>query len=258
MNFEDAAKAMAAKVRSISRGFLSLRREEFRGAFEVGRLTEGQSRSISEALEREGMLVFPHPFENFATLRVYDLRHPLGAIAQAVAMPDAVPESALRRGAELFARDDAGRNLRSDDAPWIVVFELFLRTILARETTEWEDLRDDRHPQELARDLAMALSLSPDLVGRQSTLVLAAGVVAMRPPPRRDLERDLAELSPVEGAAKPLHDAILEASVRRRGEYNEVLRSAALLLRSGDEIPTAQVELGRIGLRYRREDEVTR
>lgn len=251
--FDEAAGIVAQRVKLTRLGFTSMRREDFRAAFQVGRLTEGQSAGICDALARRGIIVFPHPFDGSPMLRLYDQSHPLGSVAEAVIRPDAMPETALRRAAEVFERESAGRDLRSDDAPWLAVFDLFLQTALAREPTAWEDLRDDRHPVELARDLALALGIAADCASRASTLQLAAAVGAFRPRASLPLARQVTGSAEDPATAAPLLDALGGANRRLEAEYDRILKEAASLLLGRPDVPTTVVELGRLGLRYRRE-----
>ena len=58
-----------------------------------------------------------------------------------------------------------------------------------------------------------------------------------------------------EAAVLPLIDGISAANKRLREEHERLLQQAARLLLRIEELPTGAVELGRLGLRYRREDE---
>lgn len=253
MSFDEAATALATRVRSTGKGFLTMRRDELRDAFDIGRLTPGQSEAICESLGRQGVYVFPNPVQNGHTLRLYDQRHPIAGLAEAVSQPDAIPETALRHAAEVFAREHAGRELRSDDAPWLTVFDVFLQIALGREPQGWEELRDDRHPTELARELAVALGFAADVASRSSTLRLAAAVCAFRTRTRGWLASELAGPDDAEAAVLPLTDALAAAGRRLHDDHDRLLRQAARLLLRSDEIPVQQVELGLLGLRYRRE-----
>jgi hypothetical protein len=232
---------------------MTIRRDELRDAFDIGRLTPAQSEAVCEALGRQGVFVFPAPVQNGHTLRLYDQRHPIAGLAEAVTKPDAIPETALRRAAEVFAREHAGRELRSDDAPWLTVFDVFLQIALGREPDGWEELRDDRHPTELARELAVALGFTADVASRPSTLRLSAAVCAFRTRTKAWLASDLAAPDDTEAAVLPLIDALAAAGRRVRDDHDRLLRQAARLLLRSDEIPSRPVELGMLGLRYRRE-----
>jgi hypothetical protein len=254
MTFDEAGEALAQRVRATGRGYLTMRREELREVFGIGRLTEGQSNAACEALGRQGLFVFPHPFESGPVLRLYDQKHLMAGVAEAVARPDAIPDTPLRRAAEIFARESAGRDLRSDDAPWLLVFDLFLQVVLGREPEGWEDLRDDRHPSELARELATALGFPPTLSAEPSTLRLAAAVCSFRPRRRQWLVSELLGVGGHEAAILPLIDGLASANRRLRDEHERLLQQAARLLLGVDELPSRPVELGIHGLRFRRED----
>lgn len=254
MTFDEAAMPVAARVRASGCGFLTMRREELREAFGIGKFTERQATEVCEALGRQGIFVHPHPYESGPTLRLYDQKHPVGAIAETVARPDELPETSLRRTAEVFARETAGRDLRSDDAPWLVVFELFLHLVLGREPDDWEDLRDDRHPSELARELALALGFAQSIAEAHSTLRIAAAIGAFRPRRRPWLAKELTGPDGADVTLLAFVDGLAAANRRLREEHERLLRQAARLLLRADAIPDKPVELGLIGLRYRRED----
>ena len=82
--FDDAARVIALKVKAAGRGFLTIRRDELRDAFGIGRFTEGQSEATMEALGRLGVFVYPHLFVAGPTVRLYDQKHPIAGIAEAV------------------------------------------------------------------------------------------------------------------------------------------------------------------------------
>ncbi len=254
MTFDEAAAALASKVRATGKGFLSIRREELRREFGIGRFTDAQARSVDLALEAAGLFVHPYPFHEFTTLRLYDAKHPIGEVAKAVADPDEISGTALENASRAFAREAEGRNLRSDDAPWIKVFDLFLQAELGRELEEWEDVHDDRHPMELAHKLGEALELSDSVAGRPTTRLIAASLAAFRP--RRRLSSLLDGLSAEDRSPEARRFVEGIAAVRRRqaDEYDRLLRQAAHYLLDGKEIPTRHVEVGLLGLRYRREE----
>ena len=254
MTFDEPAATLASRVKASGRGFLTMRREELREAFEIGKLTEGQANSICEALGRHEVFIYPHPYGSGPTLRLYDQKHPLAALAEAVVNPDSIPEAPLRRASEVFARESAARNLRSDDAPWIGAFEIFLLVASGREPEGWEDLREDRHPSELARELAEALGFPQELATLPSTLHLAAAVCGFRPHRRHWQVQHLTTPPDSEAAVLPMIDALTAANRRLREEHDRLLRQAARLFRHSEEIPDSPVELGLLGLRYRRED----
>ncbi|RYE80452.1 MAG: hypothetical protein EOO74_02120 [Myxococcales bacterium] len=253
MNFDDAAAVLARRVRATGHGFLTLRRDELRDAFGIGRLTEAQSKAISLALQRCAIVSVPHPFESGPSLRLYDHEHPLARIIEAVLLPDTIPETPLRQVAASFAREHAGRELRSDDVPWPLAFDLFLQVVLGRDSEEWEELRDDRHPSELARTLAQALGFPTGLADRPSTLRIAAAVGPFRPRRRSWVVSEFVPEGDETSQAQPLLEALQTAQVRLGSEFGVLLHQAARLLLASDVIPQHPVELGMLGLRYRRE-----
>ncbi len=185
MSFESAAVAVAERVRTNKRGFLTMRREELRDAFGIGRFTEAQSDGVCEALARQHVLVHPHPRSGEPSLRLYDRKHSLGRVAESILIPGEMPETPLRDAAKLFAREHAGRDLRSDDVVWISAFDVLLQVVLGRPPEGWEDLNDDRHPSQLAREIGHALGLPAGVTDQTSTLRIAAAVCALRPRGRR-------------------------------------------------------------------------
>jgi hypothetical protein len=225
-----------------------------REAFGIGRLTEGQSEAVSEALGRVGVFAFPHPFASGPSLRLYDKKHPVASVAEAITQPDVVPETPLRRAAEAFARESAGRDLRSDDAPWLTVFDLFLQIVQGRDPDGWEEMRDDRHPSELAKELGIALGLERRVAELPSTIRLAAAVNSFRPRQRKWRAGDFTAPDEAESALHAFADDLASVNRHLRDEHDRLLRHAALLLVRAAEIPTGPVELGLLGLRYRRED----
>jgi hypothetical protein len=253
-SFDESAAALALLVRATGRGFLTMRREDLRDAFEIGRFTEMQSEDVCEALGRMDIFIHPRPFGSGATLRLYDQKHPVAGIAEAVTRPDAIPETSLRTAAAVFAREKAGREHRSHDAPWMIVFDLFLQSVLGRELEEWEEMRDDRHPTELARELGVALHLGQGVTEHPATLKVAAAVCAFRPRRRRWTASELIGPADSEATVLPFVDGVTSANERLREEHERLLRQAARLLIHADEVPSSSVELGVLGLRYRRED----
>jgi hypothetical protein len=251
--FDEAARMVAHRVRATGLGFISLRRDELRELFGIGRLTTGQAEALAEALDRQEIYIYPHPVESCSTLRLYDRKHPLAAIAEAVVETDTIPETALRQAADSIARQNAGRELRSADVPWLTAFSVFLRLVLGREHDEWEELRDDRPLSELARTLASQLGFSPELADRQSTVRLASAVEAFGMSKRSWLAADFLGPEESQHSAAMLVDQLARAGRTLETEYEQLLRVAARLLLRSDEIPSARVELGLLGLRYRRE-----
>ena len=56
-----------------------------------------------------------------------------------------------------------------------------------------------------------------------------------------------------EGSPPSLGEALAEAAREQKEIFDRVLREAAMHLLGGTELPSRNVELGRLGLRYRRE-----
>lgn len=253
MSYEDKAQQVAARIRQQGKGFLTMRKDELREAFGIGRMTEGLSATLEEALGRQGVFVHPSPYWAGTSLRLYDVKHPLASLAEAVTKPDVVPDTALRKVSDAVDREVAGKNLRSDDAPWLIVFDLFLQVVLGREPDGWEELRDDRHPSELARELSSSLGLLPGTADSQSTLRIAAAVCAVKPKKRSWLARDFLGTDDNEAAVFPLLDGLAAAGRRAAEDHERVLGQAARLLLRKEAWPSEPVELGLLGLRYRRE-----
>ncbi len=253
MTFDEAAKTVASRLKASGRGFLSIRKDELREAFGIGRLTEAQSDMIVQALEEAHVYVYPHPYWSGQTLRLYDRKHPLGDLAIAVAEPDRTTDAPLRRAAETFARERAGKDLRSEDVSWLEAFDLFLQLATGREPEGWEDLNDQRHGTVLARELAGALGVEQSLAESSTVIMTAAAVCSLRPRTRR---WNAAEMSTAPESAYAMElVSVLDSRDRRlREELDRALRAAARVVLEGKEIPAAQVELGTLGLRRRRED----
>lgn len=254
MSFDDSAATLATRLRATGQGFLTIRRDELRDHFGIGRLTEGQSQAITVALRKQEVIAIPHPFSSGPTLRLYDGQHPIGDMVQAIVWPDEIPETPLRRASDAFSRQNAGRDLRSDDVPWPMAFDLFLQVALGRELDDWEELRDDRHPTELARAFAQALGFPPELADEPSTLRIAAAACAIRPRRRNWVAAEFVPEGEPASSAQGLLDALGTALRRQKDEHERVLQQAARLLLGSTEIPHHPVELGLLGLRYRREN----
>jgi hypothetical protein len=252
---DEAARAMAARVRATGRGFLSLRRDELRGAFGIGRLTQAQSDAIAEALGRQNIYTYPHPVTMCTTLRLYDQRDLLADVAQAIIETDAIPETALRRAAEIISRATAGHELRSSDVPWLTAFDLLLQLVLGHEHDDWEELRDDRHPSELARSVAVALGFEAELAARATTSRLARAVSVFRPKHLSWTAGELLGPGESEASVLVLIGHLMRCSETLETEHNQLLKHAARLLLQADDVPSFRVELGLLGLRYRREQQ---
>lgn len=189
------------------------------------------------------MLVIPHPYGREALVRAYDTASEIGRMALAVACPQDVPETALVDVVKLYARANAGKDRRSDDVPWLSALDVFLQMVVGKPPEGWEDLDDDREPFQLLDALAESLGLGANVVDDKDTLRRIAGAVcACRP------HRDRWE-----GAPAGLGAALAEAARKQKESFDSVLHEAAKHLLEGKDIPLHNVELGRLGLRYRRE-----
>ena len=224
-------------------GFLTMQRDTLRERFGISRLTEGIALDLLSTLDQHEMIVFPHPYSMQGTwLRVYDVESEIGKIALAVVNPQGVSERALVDAVNLHARVNAGKDRRSDDVPWLLALDVFLQLVIGRPPEGWEDLKDDREPYQLRADLAASLELPADIVDAKETVRIAGAVYACHP---RGPWWD--------GAPPGLGAALAEAARKQKDIFDGVLREAAKHLLGGAEIPSRHVELGRLGLRYRRE-----
>jgi hypothetical protein len=224
-------------------GFLTLLKDSLRERFDIGRLTERIAEDLRDTLAENGMDVVPHPYYFRGTLvRVYDTEGDVGRIALAVAYPQDVPETKLVDVVRLYARENAGKDRRSDDVPWLLALDIFLQLVIGRPPDGWEDLDDDREPFELCYALAESLGLPAETVDDKEMRLIAGAVCACRPHRER-----------WDGAPESIGTALAEALRKQKESFNIVLREAAKYLLRGGDVPLHKVELGRLGLRYRRE-----
>ena len=119
---------------------------------------------------------------------------------------------------------------------------MFLQLVIGKPPEGWEDLDDDREPFQLVAALAASLDLPADVVDAKETVRIAGAVCACRPHRYR-----------LEDAPPGLGAALAEATRKQKESFDGVLREAAKHLLEGAEIPSRNVELGRLGLRYRHE-----
>lgn len=253
-DFDAVARQLAAQVRASGVGFMTMRRDELRSAFEIGRLTTNLADQVVEALWEVQIVVHPPPVEPGHSIRLYELRHPVGQAAHAVIAPDESTDAPLRRLSELHARALAGTELRSDDIPWIEAFDLLLQVAIGREPEGWEELRDDRHGTMLARELAEALELPPSLVTASWFLRLASAVCAGRAPATR-LTADTIVGSPdAVGEATAILQLLEERDAVLRATHQRALVAAARAVLGSSDVPTRHVEVGILKLRRRIED----
>lgn len=245
---EDAAREIAIRVGKSERGFVTMAREELRDAFEIQKLTENQSEIVTQALSALGLFAFPHPYFAKRSLRIYDTKHRLGAIALAITAVDDTVDTPLRRAADTFAREENGKDLRSDDVPWIDAFWILLQLVTGRQPGGWTDLKDDRHSSMLARELAESLGLSDGVTDSASMLRIATAVCSVR---LRSVAWSAADFidDPTDATdGTGLAQALTKRDRVAREEHANVLVAAARLIRSHADIPTTRIELGRLGM----------
>lgn len=239
-DWHDAARDLRNDVCAHG-GFLTIQREQLRDRFGIGRLTQNNSEDLLELLDKHRLFIFPHPYnDQGATLRVYDIESEIGKIAQAVAEPHRATERALADAVHLQERAVAGKHRRSVCVPWLSAFEVYLQLIDGKPLDHWEDLDDDRQPVQLLIDLAALLGLKPevDSIARH----LARAVRACRPSvPRWD------------DGPLPLPMILKEVERKQQFICDGLLQDAAKHLLERGTIPVCEIDLGRLGLRYRRE-----
>jgi hypothetical protein len=224
-------------------GFLTMQRDTLRERFGIGRLTQRISQDLTTTLYEHGMIVFPHPYYmQGSSLRVYDVESEIGKIALAIADPQLATERALVDAVNLHTRANAGKDRRSVDVPWLSALDVFLQLVIGRPPEGWEDLEDGREPYQLVAALAASLDLPAEVADAHETVRIAGAVCACRPHGHR-----------WEGAPPGLAVALAEAARKQKEIFEGVLQEAAKHLLGGAEIPSRNVELGRLGLRYRRE-----
>lgn len=254
-DFDAVARRIASQVKAGGQGFITMRRDELRAAFDIGRMTDGLSDQVIDALWEHDLIVHPSPAERGHALRIYDHGHPVGKAAYAVVEPDETTDAPLRRIAELHARASAGAELRSDDVSWLEAFDMLLQLVVGREPEGWEELRDDRHGSMLAREVGEAMDLDNTTVTASWFIKLAAAVCAGRPR-RRSYTTEEVVGSPA--GVPAAHELTAELSARdqmMRESYDRALRAAARSVLGSDQIPTRRVELGVLGLRRRIEEQ---
>lgn len=223
-------------------GFLTIQKEALRKRFGISSLKVNNSEELRRTLEEYDMIVIPHPHEARTSLRVYDVESEIGKIARAVVEPQGVSERALVNAVNLHERATAGKGRRSVCVPWLSALDVFLQLVIGRPPEGWEDLEDDREPYQLRDALAASLDLPADVADAKETVCIAGAVCACRP------HRLLWE-----GAPPGLGVVLAGAARKQKDIFDGVLREAAKYLLGGAKIPSCDVELGRLGLRYRRE-----
>lgn len=223
-------------------GFLTMQRDKLRERFGLGKLAKNNTEDLLAMLDEYGMIVLPHPYYVQGTaLRIYDVESEIGKIALAVWNPQDVPETALVDAVNLHERAIAGKLRRSICVPWLSAFEVFLPLVLGIPPEGWEVLDDDRESYQLVADLAATLELRDDIDDAE-TVRIAGAVWACRPRVRQ-----------WEGASQELAAILKEAARKQKYIFDGMIRDVAKHLLRGAEIPSREVDLGKLGLRYRRE-----
>lgn len=241
IDWNAAAVGLKREVRAHG-GFLTIQKDSLRERFDIGRLKEKITQDLLSTLEQYGMIVIPHPYNMQGTsLRVYDLESDIGKIALAVFDPQGVSERALIDAVTLHERAIAGKERRSVVVPWLSALDVFLQLVIGRPPEGWEDLDDYREPYQLVEALAASLELPADIVHAE-TIRMAGAVWSCRPRVPR-----------WEGAPPALAAILAEAARKQKYIFDGMLRDAAKHLLEGAEIPLRDVDLGKLGLRYRRE-----
>jgi hypothetical protein len=190
------------------------------------------------------MTVYPQLHDEYYDwgkwFNVYDIESDIGKIAKAVWCPDEVSEAALRDAVDLHKRAEAGRARRSVRAPWLSALDVFLQLVIGRLPEDWEVLDDDREVFQLRNDVAKSLGLPDELANDKEIVRVAAAVCACRPPAHS-----------WEGAPRGLGVALADAARKQKEIFDRLLREAAEHLLGRVDIPPGEVDLGRLGLRYR-------
>ncbi len=242
IDWSEAAVALKRDVTAHG-GFLTLQRDAFRERFDIGRLAERNTEELIATLSNHGMIVLPHPYFVQATaLRIYDVESEIGKIAQAIDDPENVPETALAHAVHLHERAAAGKRRGSHCVPWLTALDVFLQLVISKQPEGWEELDDNREHFQLLEALAASLGLPDGIIHGTDTIRMARMVWACRPRvPRWD------------GASPELAAVLAEAARMQKYIFNWMLPNAGKHLLGGAELPTRDVDLGRIGLRYRHE-----
>jgi hypothetical protein len=239
IDWDEAAVDLKREVGK-HRGFLTMQKDKFKKQFDIGHLTEGIAQDLLAMLDNHGMIVLPHPYYLQGTLlRVYDVASEIGKIARAITYPQEVPETALVDAVCLYERAAAGKRQRSVCVPWLSAFDVFLQLVIGRPPDDWEVLDDDLESYQLVAALAASLKLRND-IGKAETVRIAGAVWACRPRVRQ-----------WEGAQQALAAILAEAARKQKFIFDGMLRDAAKHLLGGAEIPSCDVDLGKLGLRYR-------
>ena len=242
IDWNEAAVNLKREVREHG-GFLTMQRDTLRERFGIGKLAKNNTQELLSTLNEHDMIAFPHPYYVQGTsLRVYDVESEIGKIARAVVEPQDVSERALVDAVNLHERATAGKRRRSVCVPWLSAFDVFLQLVVGRPPEDWEDLDDGREPYQLVEALAASLELPAGIIHARETIRMAGAVCACRPRVPR-----------WEGAPPALAAMLAEAARKQKYIFDGMLRDAGKYMLGGAEIPLRDVDLGRLGLRYRRE-----
>ena len=129
IDWNEAAKGLKRDVDAHG-GFLTMQKDKFRDRFGISRLKRYNTEELLDVLSKHGMTVVPHPYYGEgASLRIYNIETEIGRIAQAVAHPQDVPETALIDAVNLIERVTAGKRRRSDCVPWLSALDIFLHYV---------------------------------------------------------------------------------------------------------------------------------
>lgn len=245
---EEGAREIAARIRKTGRGFITMTRDELRSAFEIQKFTENQAEAVRGALGEQELFAYPHPYHATRSLRIYDTNHRLGAIAVAIIAVDHAVDTPLRSAADSFAREESGKDLRSDDVPWIDAFWMLLQLVTGREPSGWMDLKDDRHSSMLARELAESLGLPEGVTDTPWMLGIATAVCSVRLRSAPWNAADFVDEGTDADEGAGLAHALTNRDRVAREEHKNVVAAAARLVLAGAKTPTTRIELGRLGM----------
>jgi hypothetical protein len=252
-NFSTAAAELADSVRANGEGFMTMSKEEFRNHFDIAKLTYNQADEIQAALENIEVIALPHPYNIASTVRIFDLRHQLGAIALAIVDPENLTAGPLREAARVLSLRQAALEMRSEDVPWVESLGVLLELILGREPEGWEDVRNDRHSIGLAEDLARAMGIDPELLDRRWMLRLASSACPFRTHTIAFRAADIEEAGDQYEHVAEFEEAVRLFQAQIHEARAQLLEAAARMLLRGAQPPATRVELGLLGLRLRRE-----
>ncbi len=239
IDWEETAKRLKQDVCAHG-GFLTMQREKLRERFGLFKLAKNNTKDLLAILDKHRMIVLPHPYRVITTLlRVYDVESEIGKIAQAIAYPQEVPETALVDAARLYERAAAGKRWLSVRVPWLLAFDVYLQLVIGRPPAHWELLDDDCEHYQIVASLAASLKLRNDIDEKEAVRI-AGAVWECRPRVRT-----------WEDAPQSLLAILAEAARKQKYIFDGMLRDAAKHLLGAVEIPSHDVDLGCLGFRYR-------